>query len=691
MPQRQILVTAALPYANGHIHLGHLVEYIQTDIWVRFQKLQGHRCIYICADDTHGTAIMIRARQEGRSEESLISDMREHHIRDFAGFDIEFDNYGSTHSPENRSQCAEIWAALRAKDLVYEEEVTQLFDPQAGVFLADRFVKGTCPKCGAVDQYGDSCEKCQSTYSPMDLKNPRSTLSGATPEVRSANHLFVAIERLHGFLDEWTSTGDHLQPEITNYLKNNFLAEPLRAWDVSRPAPYFGFEIPDSPGNYWYVWFDAPIGYMASTRQWCNSTGERFDDWWRSEKTEIHHFIGKDITYFHTLFWPAMLKSSEFTLPTKVHIHGFLTVDGEKMSKSRGTFVRGRTYLDHLHPAYLRYYYASKLTPRVDDLDLNRDEFVTKINSDLVGKVVNLASRTAKFVEPSGLSAKYPDDGGLFAAAAAEGESIAAAYEACDYNRAMRQIMALADRANQYVDSVAPWQLRKDTSKSRELQDTCTIALNLFRQLVVFLSPVLPGLQKQTEELLNRPIKHWNEAQTPLTGTRVNPFQHMMKRVDPAHVQAMIDASLQEGATNVSDATTPSAGNPPTGQAPTDGPEALANEPLVGDQISIDDFTKIDLRVARVIAAEEVPKAKKLVKLTVSLGGDVTRTVFAGIKSAYEPAQLVGRLVIVVANLAPRQMTFGLSEGMVTAAGAGGTEIFLLSPDSGAKPGMRVH
>lgn len=690
MNQRRILVTAALPYANGHIHLGHLVEYLQTDIWVRFQKLRGNRCIYLCADDTHGTAIMIRARQEGRSEEALIADMREAHIRDFSGFDIEFDNYGSTHSPENRELCGQIWASLRRAGLVHEKEVSQLYDPKAGTFLADRFVKGTCPRCGAVDQYGDSCDKCGSTYSPSDLVNPVSTLSGATPEVRSAPHLFVGIEKLHNFLETWTQTSGALQPEVANYLKGHFLGEPLRDWDVSRPSPYFGFEIPDSPGNYWYVWFDAPIGYMASTEQWCQRNGEKFDDWWRSTSTEVHHFIGKDITYFHTLFWPAMLKTADYSLPTKVHIHGFLTVDGEKMSKSKGTFVRAETYLKHLSPAYLRYYYASKLTARVDDLDLNRDEFVMKVNSDLVGKIVNLASRTAKFVEASGLSAKYPDDGGLFAEFAAAGDEIADAYETCDYNRAMRTIMALADKANQYVANTAPWEMRKDPTRAGAMCDVCSVALNLFRQLVVYLAPVLPNLRKQTEDLLNQPIQHWDDAKSPLVGTRVSTFTHMMKRVEPSQVEAMIEESKQEfQAVNDQPQAIVAGSQPAAGFV--DGPEALAAEPLVSEQISIDDFTKVDLRVARIVEAEHVPEAKKLLKLKVSMGGDVTRQVFAGIKSAYEPEKLVGRLVVIVANLAPRQMKFGLSEGMVCAAGAGGTEIYLLSPDSGAKPGQRVH
>lgn len=695
MPARRILVTAALPYANGHIHIGHLVEYIQTDIWVRFQKLRDHRCIYICADDTHGTAIMIRARQEGRSEEALIADMREHHIRDFAGFDIEFDNYGSTNSPANREFCGQIWSALRRGGLVTEREVTQLYDAQAGTFLADRFVKGTCPVCKTPDQYGDSCEKCNSTYSPTDLLDPVSTLTSTKPELRSAPHLFIQIEQLHEFLEVWTQGGDHLQPEVANQVKHSFLSAPLRDWDVSRPAPYFGFEIPDSPGNYWYVWFDAPIGYMASTREWCERTGEKFDDWWRSGETEIHHFIGKDITYFHTLFWPAMIKASGFSLPRKIHIHGHLTVGGTKMSKSRGTFVRAGTYLKHLNPSYLRYYYASKLPPRVDDLDLNLDEFTAKVNSDLVGKVVNLASRTARFVESTGLSTAYPDDGGLFAAAAKEAESIAADYENCDYNKAMRSIMLLADRANQYVDSKEPWKLRKHADRAAEVRDICTVTLNLYRQLIVYLAPVLPRLADQTGELLTMPIKQWADAQTPLVGTPVQPFKTLLTRVEPTEVTAMIEESKETAPADAQGGTVLPNRPAETAQesrptAPVDGPEPLAAEPLQ-PECSYDDFAKVDFRVARVLAAEEIPKAKKLLKLTLSLGGDNRRTVFAGIKSAYKPESLVGRLVICVANLAPRQMQFGTSEGMVVAAGAGGEEIYLLSPDSGAKPGQRVH
>ena len=685
-----LLVTAALPYANGHIHLGHLVEYIQTDIWVRFQRLMGRRCIFICADDTHGTAIMIRARQEGRSEVEVIADMQSAHERDFAGFDISFDHYGSTNSPENLELCSQIWSSLRQAGLVVEDDVEQLFDPVAGTFLADRFVKGTCPSCKTVDQYGDNCSKCGATYSPTELINPTSTLSGATPVKKTAKHLFVRLEALHEFLDSWTQSGEHLQSEIANYLKGHFLGNPLRDWDVSRPAPYFGFEIPDSPGNYWYVWFDAPSGYIASTWQWCKKNQESLSDWWQSDNTEIHHFIGKDITYFHTLFWPGVLKSAGFSLPKFVHIHGFLTVDGEKMAKSKGTQVQAATYLKHLDPQFLRYFYASKLGPRLDDIDLNLTEFANKVNSDLVGKVVNLASRTARFIETVGLAPEYPHDGGLFASAAAAGDKIAQAYEQLDYSRAMRMIMEIADQANAFVENTAPWTLKKDPTQQVRLQEVCTIVLNLFRQLCVYLAPVLPKLADQCGQLLQSPIQHWNDSQTPLVNLPISKFEHLLQRLLPEKVQAMIDESKVESTPveSATPASTTTDASPVA--APQDSGDALAAEPMA-PVCTIDDFTKVDLRVARIVKAEEVPEAKKLVKLTVSLGGDNIRTVFAGIKAAYTLQQLEGRLVVIVANLQPRQMKFGLSEGMVTAAGPGGTEVFLLGVDSGAVPGQRVH
>jgi len=693
-PRRRILVTSALPYANGHIHLGHLVEYVQTDIFVRFQKLRGHDCIYLCADDTHGTAIMIRARAEGRSERELIAEMREAHLADFAGFQVDFDHYGSTDSPANRRLCGEVWGALRQRGLVVSRDVQQLYDATAGTFLADRFVKGTCPRCRTADQYGDTCEQCGATYAPADLIDPVSTLSGARPEMRSAEHLFVTIEQLHGFLADWTRSSGALDPPITNYLSGHFLGEPLRDWDVSRPAPYFGFEIPDAPGHYWYVWFDAPIGYLAATAEWCESHGQDMAAWWgrggAAAPAEIHHVIGKDIIYFHTLFWPAMLEAAGLALPTKVRVHGFLTVNGQKMSKSRGTFVLARTWLEHLDPAALRYYYAAKLSGDIDDIDLNLDEFMTKANADLVGKVVNLASRTARWLEATGLAATYPADGGLFDQAAAAGIEIAAAYEAGDFARGMRLVMLAADRANAFVDAEQPWKLAKAGPEAAgRLQEVASVALNLFRQIAVYLAPVLPTLAAQAGELVGGAIRSWEESQTPLAGLPVAPFRPLMKRVEAAQIAAVIDASK---AAAVDEKPTPGE-TPMDANAPavTDSAEPLAAEPLAAE-CTIDDFTKIDLRVARIVAAEEVPEAKKLLKLTISLGGDATRTVFAGIKGFHEPAALVGRLAVVVANLAPRQMKFGLSEGMVVAAsGAGAPGVYLLAPDSGALPGMRLH
>lgn len=679
---RRLLVTSALPYANGPIHIGHLVEYIQTDIWVRFQRLVGNRAVYVCADDTHGTAIMIRARKEGRSEEELIAQMNEAHQRDFAGFDIVFDNYGSTHSEQNRQLCHQFWQSLRSAGLIAQRPVAQLYDTEAETFLSDRFVRGTCPQCGRANQPGDNCGACGAAYSPTDLIDPQSTLSGSRPELREATHLFVQLEKLHDFLSDWVSNSGALQPETANYIKGQFLAERLRDWDISRPAPYFGFEIPDAPGHYWYVWFDAPIGYIASTWQWCEANGESLADWWQSPDCEIHHFIGKDISYFHTLFWPGMLRTAGYSLPTKVHIHGFLNVGGEKMSKSTGTLVSAETYLKHADPGFLRYFYATKLTARVEDLDLGLDEFVDKINSDLIGKVVNLASRVGKFASKTGLAERYPDDGGLFQNAAAAADEIARAYDSGDYSRAMRRIMELADAANPYVEHARPWDLNKDPQQVDALRDVCTVALNLFRQLCIYLAPVLPRLADQCRQLLGEPITDWQQSQSPLLGSTVQPFKRMMDRISIEALQQMIEDSRGEEAE-----VTQSAADQP---AWNDSAEPLKAEPLA-DEITIDDFAKVDLRVARIVAAEHVPEANKLLKLTLSLGGDERRQVFAGIKAAYEPEKLIGRLVVMVANLAPRKMRFGLSEGMVTAAGPGGAEVFLLGLDEGAQPGQRVH
>jgi methionyl-tRNA synthetase len=693
---RQLLVTSALPYANGPIHLGHLVEYIQTDIFVRFQRLRGQRVAYLCADDTHGTAIMIRAQKEGRTPEALIAEMAVAHQRDFAAFGVSFDHYGSTNSKANYDVCTGIWQALRAANMVVERTVERLFDPVQKTFLADRFVVGECPRCGAKDQYGDSCESCGSTYAATELKNPRSAHSGAVPELKPSQQLFVRLTPLQPFLTEWTQQSGALQTEVANYLAGHFLDKPLQDWDVSRPAPYFGFEIPDAKGQFWYVWFDAPIGYIASTAEWCQQTGESLDVWWRNPSCEVVHFLGKDITYFHTLFWPALLKVGGYQLPKRVQIHGFLRVNGEKMSKSKGTFVTAASYLERLDAEWLRYYYASKLSNKIDDLDFQVDEFVGKVNSDLVGRVVNLASRSARFVEATGLSARYPDDGGLFARAAALRDSIAAAFEACDFREATRVVMTLADAANEYVEKQAPWTLKKDPARAAQLQDVCTVVLNLFHQIVVYLQPVLPSLAARAGKLLGSRCDRWSLVETPLVGTKVAPFEHLMTRVEPAKVTAMF---TPEPATPSSVPSTsvpsaappaaPSANAPAAGAPPADAGSTLAKEPLAAE-ITLDEFQKVDLRVAKVIAAEAVPDAKKLLRLTLSLGSGPTRNVFAGIKGAYEPEQLVGRLVVMVANLAPRKMKFGVSEGMVVAAGTDG-QVFLLSPDAGAAPGHRLH
>ena len=687
---RQILVTSALPYANGPIHLGHLVEYIQTDVFARFQRLRGHRVAYLCADDTHGTAIMIRAQKEGRTPEQLIADMAVQHQRDFAAFGMSFDHYGSTNSPANLAIATGIWQRLRERQLVVERSVERLYDPVQKTFLADRFVVGECPRCGAAEQYGDSCEKCGSTYPATELKNPRSVHSGAKPELRPSSQLFVRLEPLQQFLAEWTQQSGALQSEVANYLAGHFLDKPLQDWDVSRPAPYFGFEIPDAKGQFWYVWFDAPIGYIAATKEWCERTGQSLDAWWKNPQCEVVHFLGKDITYFHTLFWPALLHVGGYQLPRRVQIHGFLRVGGEKMSKSKGTFVTAERYLQHLDAEWLRYYYASKLSSKIDDLDFQEDEFVGKVNSDLVGRVVNLASRSARFVEATGLSANYPADGGLFAMAAAQSEAIAAAYEACDYREAMRLVMLLADAANEYVEQKQPWTLKKDPAKAQELQDVCTVVLNLFHQIAVYLQPVLPKLAAKAGALLGSACDRWELVQRPLVGSKVAKFEHLMTRVEADKVKAMFTpepSAPTMPAPSVAAVAAPAA--PAAAAANADANDALLKEPLAAE-ITIDDFQRVDLRVARIVAAEAVPEAKKLLRLTLSLGSGPTRNVFAGIKSAYEPAKLVGRLVVMVANLAPRPRKFGLSEGMVIAAGTDG-EVFLLSPDQGAKPGQRLH
>jgi len=675
---RQILVTSALPYANGSIHLGHMLEYIQTDMWVRYQKLRGNQCIYVCADDAHGSAIMLRAEKEGITPEQLIANVQAEHSADFADFLVDFDNYHSTHSEENRELSSLIYTRLRDAGHIATRSVTQYFDPEKGMFLADRFIKGTCPKCAAEDQYGDNCEKCGATYAPTELKNPKSAISGATPVLCDSQHFFFKLPDFQAMLQQWTRSGT-LQDAVANKLAE-WLDAGLQEWDISRDAPYFGFEIPGEPGKYFYVWLDAPIGYMASFKNLCARRPELdFDAFWKEDSTaELYHFIGKDIVNFHALFWPAMLEGAGLRKPTAVNVHGYLTVNGAKMSKSRGTFIKARTYLDHLQPEYLRYYYAAKLGRGVDDLDLNLEDFVQKVNSDLVGKVVNIASRCAGFIHKGNDGVMVAGDAApeLTEAFLAAAPSIAEAYEARDFGRAMREIMALADRANAWIADKAPWSLAKQEGKQDEVQAICAQGVNLFRQLVIYLKPVLPVLAADAEAFLNVAPLTWNDHQSRLENHQLKPFKALMSRIEPAKVEAMIAASKED--LLAAEANTAPAGN-----------GELAKDPLSAE-IEFDTFAAVDLRVALIVKAEAVPGADKLLQLTLDIG-DERRNVFSGIKSAYpDPSQLEGRLTMMVANLKPRKMRFGVSEGMVMAAGPGGEEIYLLSPDSGAKPGQRI-
>ncbi|WEK32140.1 MAG: methionine--tRNA ligase [Candidatus Pseudomonas phytovorans] len=674
---RQILVTSALPYANGSIHLGHMLEYIQTDMWVRFQKMRGNQCIYVCADDAHGSAIMLRAEKEGITPEQLIANVQAEHSGDFADFLVDFDNFHSTHSEENRELSSLIYTRLREAGHIATRSVTQYFDPEKGMFLADRFIKGTCPKCAAEDQYGDNCEKCGATYAPTELKNPKSAISGATPVLRDSQHFFFKLPDFQAMLQQWTRSGT-LQDAVANKLAE-WLDSGLQEWDISRDAPYFGFEIPGEPGKYFYVWLDAPIGYMASFKNLCARRPELdFDAFWKEDsKAELYHFIGKDIVNFHALFWPAMLEGAGFRKPTAVNVHGYLTVNGAKMSKSRGTFIKARTYLDHLQPEYLRYYYAAKLGRGVDDLDLNLEDFVQKVNSDLVGKVVNIASRCAGFIHKGNEGVMVTGDAApeLTEAFLAAAPSIAEAYEGRDFGRAMREIMALADRANAWIADKAPWSLAKQEGKQDEVQAICAQGINLFRQLVIFLKPVLPVLAVDAETFLNVAPLAWTDHQSRLENHQLNPFKALMSRIELAKVEAMVAASKED--LLAAEAKAP-AGN-----------GELTKDPLSAE-IEFDTFAAVDLRVALIVKAEAVAGADKLLQLTLDIG-DERRNVFSGIKSAYpDPSKLEGRLTMMVANLKPRKMRFGVSEGMVMAAGPGGEEIYLLSPDSGAKPGQRI-
>ncbi len=668
---RDILVTSALPYANGPIHIGHLVEYIQTDIWARFQRLRGHRCLYVCADDAHGTPIMLRARKEGIAPEELIARVGEEHQRDFAGFAVAFDNYYTTHSPENREHSVRIYEGLKAGGHIAARTIRQAFDPVQEMFLPDRFIRGGCPRCGAPDQYGDSCEVCGATYTPGELRDPVSALSGETPVERETEHYFVKLGDFEPMLRRWTRAG-HLQPEISNKLEEWFEAG-LQDWDITRDAPYFGFEIPDQPGKYFYVWLDAPIGYMASFAHLCARRPDLdFDAYWGEGSTaELYHFIGKDIAYFHTLFWPAQLAAGGNRLPTAVYCHGFLTVNGQKMSKSRGTFISARTYLEHLDPEYLRYYFAAKLGAGIDDIDLNLEDFVQRVNSDLVGKLVNIASRCAGFIAKrfDGRLGERLVEPALYRRFLDQGEAVVApAFEGREYSRGVREVMALADAANQYIDDKKPWVLAKEPGREQEVQDVCTLGLNLFRVLMTYLKPVLPRVAERAESFLAAGPLDWAAIREPLLGRTIEPFTPLLTRVERARVDAMIEASTEQD------------------EARATGP--LAAEPVAAT-IDFEDFARVDLRVARILEAAPVEGADKLLRLTLDLGGE-TRNVFAGIKAAYAPGDLEGRLTVMVANLAPRRMRFGVSEGMVLAAGPGGGDLWILSPDTGAEPGMRI-
>lgn len=678
--QRKILVTSALPYANGSIHLGHMLEHIQTDIWVRFQKMRGHLCTAVCADDAHGTAIMIKAAQNGITSEELIDGVRQEHMADFNDFLIGYDNYYSTHSEENRDFSTSIYKALRDNGKISVRSIKQAFDPEKEMFLADRFIKGTCPKCKAEDQYGDNCEVCSATYSPMEMINPRSVYSDATPVEKESEHYFFKLPDFQDFLAKWTRSGT-LQDQVANKLAE-WLDSGLQEWDISRDAPYFGFEIPDAPGKYFYVWLDAPIGYMASFKNLCDRTeGLNFDDYWGKESdAELYHFIGKDIINFHALFWPAMLDCAGYRTPTKVNAHGYVTVDGKKMSKSRGTFIKARTYLNHLDPQYLRYYFAAKLNSSVDDIDLNLQDFQQRVNSDVVGKVVNIASRTASFIGKKfdGQLATDVSEGKMIQSFIDAGDLIAEYFEGREYGKAIREIMRLADVANTYIADQAPWVLAKDEATLPKVQDVCTVALNLFSILATYLKPVMPYLVADAESFLGKELT-WDNRSELLFGNTVNKFKPLMGRID----QKQIDAIIAEG----KEAAEAELAEQEAAQPKKEESE-LSKEPIEAE-INFDDFAKVDLRIALIAKAEHVEKANKLLKLTLDLGGE-TRTVFSGIKSAYKPEDLEGKLTVMVANLAPRKMKFGLSEGMVLAAGPGKDEIYLLEPHAGAKPGQRV-
>lgn len=683
-----MLVTSALPYANGPLHLGHMLEHIQSDIFVRFERAMGHEVYYVCADDCHGTPIMIKAHNEGMTPEQLIEKIGEGHRADMQGFLINYDNYYKTHSEENRVLSSKMFETLKKEGLIFTREISQLYDPVKGMFLPDRFVKGTCPRCGAADQYGDNCEVCSATYDPTELKNPYSTVSGATPVLKNSVHYFFDLPKLNDFLHEYVNREGVLPPEMAHKL-DEWFKQGLKPWDLSRDAPYFGFEIPGTSDKYFYVWLDAPIGYMASFKNFCDRQGIDFDAFWKEDSDkELYHFIGKDILYFHSLFWPGELHAAHCRVPTSIFVHGYVTVNGAKMSKSKGTFIQASTYLKHLKPECLRYYFASKMTADPVDLDLSLEDFVARVNSDIVGKTVNLASRTAGFITKrfEGRLSESVYDPELQERAASIMDKVCKAYDSRNYAEAIREIMALADEANRFIDREAPWVLAKQEGTEEKLQAVCTQGLNLYKALITYLSPVLPELYAKSQEFLNHPLP-FNEAGSPLLGHTINSFKPLFARIDPKAVEAMLEDSKQD--LKAQAAKTPAKAEAKSAPGDSAETEESGFIPLA-PEITIDDFIKLDLRVGTVLSAEEVEGARKLLKLKVDIGLGV-RQVFAGIKSAYKPEELVGRQVILVANLKPRQMKFGLSEGMIMAAGEGGADIFVLSPDTGAKNGDKVH
>jgi len=689
MSKRRIVVTSALPYANGDIHIGHLVEYLQTDFWVRFQKMRGHACVYICADDTHGTPIMIRARNEGIAPETLIARSHTQHLQDFTDFDVAFDNYYSTHTSENQAFSNQIFKALEQGGHISGRKMPQLYCEHDGMFLPDRFVKGVCPSCGAGEQYGDSCDACGATYAAEELKDARCAVCGRSPVTRDSEHLFFEIEQFRDFLKEWIPA--HTPRDVANKLLEWF-GESLRGWDISRDAPYFGFEIPGHPGKFFYVWVDAPIGYMASLKNWCVKHGESFDAWWQDgAQTELYHFIGKDIVRFHCLFWPSMLKGAGFRTPDQVFVHGFLTVNGEKMSKSKGTFVRARTYLDHLQAQYLRFYYACKLNGTTDDLDLNLEDFIGRVNSDLVGKITNLASRGAQMLHKSlnGVAGKMDDEGrSLTVWAVSRQHVIAEAYEARDFCRVMVEVRGIADRANQYFDGKAPWSLvKKDPEEARRV---LTSTLNLFRVLAIYLKPILPSYAARVEQLFGETPYTWNACETVFEDKPVGTYAYLATRIEKEQVDKMIESSLPTSAPQAApvQVPTPSAQAVPAAAAATKPPVPVEGAPKA--VIDYDTFSKVELKVGKIVSAELIEGADKLLKLMIDVGEAKPRQVFAGIRKAYDPATLTDRLVTVVTNLAPRKMRFGVSEGMVLAAGNSDGSLFLVAPDSGAQPGATV-